>query len=61
MLEAMLGNQTLFTRSDSIEKLWELAAPVLDEPPPVERYAQGSWGPFSMNDIVTPDRWSLPR
>jgi glucose-6-phosphate 1-dehydrogenase len=61
MLEAMLGNQTLFTRSDSIEKLWELAAPVLEEPPPVEKYAQGSWGPFSMNDIVTPDRWSLPR
>ena len=29
ILEAMLGNQAFFTRSDGIERQWEIAAPVL--------------------------------
>jgi glucose-6-phosphate 1-dehydrogenase len=61
ILEAMLGNQALFTRSDSIERIWEIAAPVLKDPPPVEPYAKGSWGPPSIDRIVAPNRWSLPR
>lgn len=61
ILEAMLGNQALFTRSDGIERQWEIAAPVLENPPPVEVYAQGSWGPASIERIVSPNRWSLPR
>lgn len=61
ILEAMLGNQTLFTRSDGIERIWEIAAPVLENPPPVEQYAKGSWGPVSIDRIVNPHRWSLPR
>ena len=61
ILEAMLGNQALFTRSDGIERQWEIAAPVLDNPPPVEVYPQGSWGPASIEHIVSPNRWSLPR
>ena len=61
ILEAMLGNQALFTRSDGIERQWEIAAPVLENPPPVEIYPQGSWGPASIEHIVSPNRWSLPR
>ena len=61
IFEAMLGSQALFTRSDGIERLWEIAAPVLENPPPVEIYAPGSWGPDSIGRIVTPNRWSLPR
>jgi glucose-6-phosphate 1-dehydrogenase len=61
ILQAMLGNQVLFTRSDGIERLWEVAAPVLENPPPVERYSKGSWGPDSINALVAPDRWSIPR
>jgi glucose-6-phosphate 1-dehydrogenase len=61
ILEAMLGNQALFTRSDGIERIWEIAAPVLKYPPPIEPYAQGSWGPTSITRIVAPNRWSLPR
>jgi glucose-6-phosphate 1-dehydrogenase len=61
ILQAMLGDQALFTRSDGIERLWEVAAPVLENPPPVERYAQGSWGPDSIKGVVAPNRWSLPR
>jgi glucose-6-phosphate 1-dehydrogenase len=61
ILQAMLGNQALFTRSDGIERLWEVAAPVLENPPPVEPYAKGSWGPDPVKRVVAPDRWSLPR
>ena len=61
ILEAMLGNQALFTRSDGIERIWEIAAPVLKNPPPIESYAKGSWGPASIERIVAPNRWSLPR
>ena len=61
ILEAMHGNQTLFTRSDGIERLWEVAAPLLEQPPPVEPYWRGSWGPESINRLVAPHRWYLPR
>src|ERR1700722_12707643 len=61
ILEAMLGNQDFFTRSDGIERQWEIAEPVLENPPAVELYEPGSWGPVSIDRIVAPDRWSLPR
>jgi glucose-6-phosphate 1-dehydrogenase len=61
ILEAMLGNRALFTRSDGIERLWEVAAPVLENPPPVESYFKGSWGPESIKSIVTPNEWCLPQ
>ncbi|WP_030198155.1 glucose-6-phosphate dehydrogenase [Streptomyces sp. NRRL S-87] len=60
ILEAMLGNQSLFTRSDGIERLWELSAPLLDAPPPVRPYAPGSWGPDAIDALVAPHRWYLP-
>ncbi|MFD3873186.1 glucose-6-phosphate dehydrogenase [Streptomyces sp. NPDC058623] len=60
LLEAMRGNQALFTRSDGVERLWEVATPLLDAPPPVEPYAPGSWGPDSIAALVEPYRWYLP-
>jgi glucose-6-phosphate 1-dehydrogenase len=60
ILEAMLGNRALFTRSDGIERLWEVAAPLLDDPPPVQTYAKGSWGPDSIQEIISPNEWCLP-
>jgi glucose-6-phosphate 1-dehydrogenase len=33
LLDAMLGDQSLFTRSDTIERIWEVSAPLLDNPP----------------------------
>ncbi len=44
ILEAMLGDQSLFTRSDEIERLWDVATPLLENPPPVEFYEPGSLG-----------------
>jgi glucose-6-phosphate 1-dehydrogenase len=60
ILEAMLGNRALFTRSDGIERLWEVAAPLLENPLPVQSYAKGSWGPDSIEDVISPNEWALP-
>jgi glucose-6-phosphate 1-dehydrogenase len=60
ILEAMLGDQSLFTRSDEIERLWEVATPLLEKPPPVEFYEQGCWGPTSVHRLIAPQRWYLP-
>jgi glucose-6-phosphate 1-dehydrogenase len=60
ILLAMVGDQSLFTRSDGIERLWEISAPLLDNPPPVEPYEPGSWGPPSIDKLTAPYRWHLP-
>jgi glucose-6-phosphate 1-dehydrogenase len=60
ILEAMHGNQALFTRSDGIERLWEVAAPLLEQPPTIEPYWRGSWGPESINQLIAPHHWYLP-
>ena len=60
ILDAMFGDQTLFTRADGVERLWEISAPLLNNPPPVEPYAPGSWGPEpSLGRLVAPFRWHL--
>ncbi|MEA2424070.1 MAG: glucose-6-phosphate 1-dehydrogenase, partial [Thermoleophilaceae bacterium] len=57
--DAMRGDQTLFTRADSIERLWEVATPLLDHPEPVQPYAQGSWGPDAADELIAPAHWHL--
>ena len=59
ILLAMLGDQSLFTRADGIERVWEISEPLLTSPPPVEPYEKGSWGPDSMHAVVAPHRWYL--
>jgi len=61
ILLAMIGDQALFTRSDGIERLWEISTPLLENPPPVESYPHGSWGPESVNKLIAPYRWHLPK
>ncbi|AQA04874.1 glucose-6-phosphate dehydrogenase [Mycobacterium sp. MS1601] len=45
LLDVMRGDQTLFTRADEVDRLWQVCQPVLDNPPRPQPYAQGSWGP----------------
>ena len=59
ILLAMLGDQSLFTRSDGIDRVWEISQPLLDSPPPVEPYAVGSWGPASVEKLIAPYKWYL--
>jgi len=44
---ALIGDASHFARQDSVEETWRVLQPLLNAPPPVESYAQGSWGPAS--------------
>ena len=59
ILLAMLGDQSLFTRADGIERVWEISEPLLASPPPVQPYPTGSWGPATVDKVVAPHRWFL--
>ncbi len=60
ILDAMRGDHTLFTTADGIERLWQVAIPLLEAPPPVRLYAPGSWGPKSIHQLIAPQVWRLP-
>jgi glucose-6-phosphate 1-dehydrogenase len=60
LLDVMVGDHTLFTRADEVERLWAISAPVLDatlEPLP---YAKGSWGPEAAERLPGRGGWKLP-
>ena len=58
--DAARGDRTLFTSANGIERLWELSMPLLDNPPVVRPYAQGSWGPNQIHQLIAPFAWRLP-
>ncbi len=43
--DALIGNAELFPDEASIEETWRIVQPLLDDPPPVEAYDPGTWGP----------------
>ena len=51
LLDVLRGDQMLFTRDDEVDRLWQVCQPVLDAPPPVRPYEQGSWGPAEALDL----------
>ncbi|HTU36566.1 MAG TPA: glucose-6-phosphate dehydrogenase, partial [Acidimicrobiales bacterium] len=50
--DALHGDASLFTREDSVEETWRIVEPLLDNPPPVEVYPRGSWGPKGADALV---------
>jgi glucose-6-phosphate 1-dehydrogenase len=58
--DAMIGDHTLFTGAEDIERLWEVSTPLLDSPPPVRAYPPGSWGPNAIHQLIAPHAWRLP-
>jgi glucose-6-phosphate 1-dehydrogenase len=58
--DVMLGDRTLFTSSEAIERLWEISEPVLEDPPAAIPYEPGSWGPPGADELIAPRRWHLP-
>jgi glucose-6-phosphate 1-dehydrogenase len=65
ILDAMLGDATLFTRSDEIEEQWALVdaivAPWQRDRPAFPNYAAGTWGPPSADELVHRDGRSWRR
>ena len=58
---AMVGDSTRFTRQDAVEETWRVMQPLVDAPPPVHPYAQGSWGPDAADELVAGHgRWHEP-
>jgi glucose-6-phosphate 1-dehydrogenase len=60
ILDAMRGDHTLFTTAEGIESLWERSADLLADPPPAKPYAQGTWGPNAIHQLIAPHAWRLP-
>ncbi|HYK16809.1 MAG TPA: glucose-6-phosphate dehydrogenase [Bryobacteraceae bacterium] len=65
LYDCMLGDATLFQRSDMVETAWHVVAPILDvwEALPPRRfpnYSAGSWGPPEADELLTKDHrhWS---
>jgi glucose-6-phosphate 1-dehydrogenase len=57
LLDAMLGDSTLFTRTDEAEAEWSIVTPILetwqDEPAPdFPNYEAGTWGPEAAVELV---------
>ncbi len=60
LLDVMLRERLLFTRSDQIERLWEVVTPVLENPPKPLPYKPGSWGPEAALELPDAPGWRLP-
>jgi glucose-6-phosphate 1-dehydrogenase len=67
LLDAMLGDATLFMRADQVEAAWSVVLPVLTawESSPAENfpnYPAGSWGPDEAQILISKDgrSWFLP-
>jgi glucose-6-phosphate 1-dehydrogenase len=59
--DVLIGDRTLFTRADGIERLWEVVGPVLDGPAALYTYPAGSWGPRrAIGELIAPRSWHLP-
>jgi glucose-6-phosphate 1-dehydrogenase len=50
--DAMNGDTHLFTREDGVEETWRIMQPLIDNPPPVRPYEQGSWGPQEAAKLI---------
>jgi len=64
LLDCMIGDPTLFTRSDEVEMAWAIIDPLLDywakhPATSLPTYPSGSWGPEEANKILDGDhtRW----
>ncbi|HEY0795856.1 MAG TPA: glucose-6-phosphate dehydrogenase [Acidisarcina sp.] len=60
LLDAMLGDATLFAHRDGVEATWALYTPVLDawaatKPQDFPNYAAGKWGPPDADELIKRD------
>ena len=59
ILDAMLGDATLFPRYDEVEEAWEVVEPILEhfarERPEFPNYDAGSWGPEAADTLLEQD------
>lgn len=53
LLDALEGDASLFTRSDSIENAWQLIDPLIaSDQLPIHTYQRDSWGPAAADELL---------
>jgi len=64
ILDALLGDASLFTRADEVEAAWSVVTPIINSwadtaPPHFPNYAAGTWGPEAAEELLQRDgrRW----
>jgi glucose-6-phosphate 1-dehydrogenase len=64
ILDATLGDASLFMRADEVEAAWSIVSPIIDSwaampPPRFPDYAGGTWGPDAAEELMTREgrRW----
>jgi glucose-6-phosphate 1-dehydrogenase len=64
ILDALLGDASLFTRADEVEAAWSVVTPIIDAwadmpAPDFPNYASGSWGPEAADELLEREgrRW----
>jgi glucose-6-phosphate 1-dehydrogenase len=57
--DVVVGDRSLFTTSEGLASAWRAVAPLLEDRPPVQPYAPGSWGPAAANELAGPGGWLL--
>ena len=64
ILDALLGDASLFTRADEVEEAWSIVDPIIDAwagmpAPAFPSYDSGTWGPESADDLLAREgrRW----
>jgi len=67
LLDALMGDQTLFAHRDGVEASWALYTPVLEawaqtRPRDFPNYPSGSWGPKAADSLIGRDgrKWNNP-
>ena len=66
LLDAMVGDPTLFIRSDEVDQAWQIVDPILDawqgRSVPLAGYAAGTWGPRPADQLMERDgrAWRTP-
>jgi glucose-6-phosphate 1-dehydrogenase len=64
--DALIGDATLFIRSDEVDQSWQIVQPLIDAfdrvALPLRYYPAGSWGPPEADALVEPARqgWHVP-
>jgi glucose-6-phosphate 1-dehydrogenase len=67
LLDVMIGEATLFTRTDEVEAAWRVVDPLIQyweshKPKRMPTYAAGSWGPREADELIEEDgvEWREP-
>ena len=67
LLDAMLGDATLYTRQDMVEASWAVVQPVLEtwaarKDDPFPNYNAGTWGPIASDEMLARrgHTWRVP-